>query len=78
MAKTTSLAEAKKRAREAVAQVKQRVARQHGSPDEAADESGAGADGTVSRHALNKAQAARAMGHPAARTQRTQGRREGN
>lgn len=77
MARTTALAEAKKRAREAVAQVKQRVARQEGAADN--DEGGiaSGGDGAGTTHAQTRGRAARVQGHPAARTQRTQGRREG-
>jgi len=57
--------------------------------DESADGSGAAAEaesmdarsgnahGTRTRHALAKSHVTRAQGHAAARTQRTQGRREG-
>ena len=71
MTKTTTNAEAKKRAQAAVAQLKQRVAKQEGvpTPDEHAGED---AD-----KALQPAHVSRAQSHPAARTQRPQGRREG-
>ena len=97
MARNTSTAEAKKRARALVAQVKQRVARQEGAaaPEGATDEEGAGgadghdaetegmearstqAKGVRTQHALAKSHLSRAQGHAAARTQRTQARREG-
>jgi len=92
-------ADAKKRARALVAQVKQRVARQEGtSPPEGTGEDGMGAsdatagqDGEVegmeargaqakgvrTQKALAKSHLTRAQGHAAARTQRTQARREG-
>lgn len=71
MTKTSTNAEAKKRAQEKVAQLKQRVAKQDGvaAPDEHAGED---AD-----KALQPAHVSRAQSHPAARTQRPQGRREG-
>lgn len=98
MARNTSTAEAKKRARALVAQVKQRVARQEGAaaPEGATDEEGTGGGaaqdgetegmeargaqtkGVRTQHANVKSHLSRAQGHPAARTQRTQGRREGN
>jgi hypothetical protein len=67
----TSRAEAKKRAQAAVAQLKQRVAKQEGiaAPDAHAGED---ADRTPPPAHVTRAQA-----HPAARTQRPQGRREG-
>ena len=97
MARNTSTAEAKKRARALVAQVKQRVARQEGAaaPEGATDEEGpegptgqAGetegmeargvqAKGVRTQHAIVKSHLSRAQGHAAARTQRTQARREG-
>lgn len=71
MTKTTANAEAKKRAQAKVAQLKQRVAKQDGvaAPDEHAGED---AD-----KVLQPAHVTRAQSHPAARTQRPQGRREG-
>jgi len=71
MAKTTSISDAKKRAQEKVAQLKQRIAKQEGlaTPDAHAAED---AD-----KAVVPAHITRAQGHPAARTQRPQGRREG-
>jgi hypothetical protein len=64
-------AEAKKRAQAAVAQLKQRVAKQEGteSPDTHA--------GDDADRAQTPSHVARAQAHPAARTQRPQGRREG-
>lgn len=72
MTKTsTELAEARKRAQAAVAQVKARVARQAGTapPDTAGDDE--------TEHVPVRAAASRTQAHPAARTQRPQGRREG-
>jgi hypothetical protein len=72
MAKTPSdLAEARKRAKAAVAQIKARVARQAGTapPDTAVD--------GETEHAPVKPTMSRTQAHPAARTQRPQGRREG-
>ncbi|MGV3519133.1 hypothetical protein [Luteitalea sp.] len=71
MTKTTATAEAKKRAQAKVAELKQRVARQHGI---AAPDAHAGEDADK---ALQPAHVTRAQAHPAARTQRPQGRREG-
>jgi hypothetical protein len=67
----TSRADAKKRAQEKVAQLKQRIAKQEGlaAPDA---HGGEDADKTVVPAHVTRAQA-----HPAARTQRPQGRREG-
>lgn len=65
------MADARKRAREAVAQVKARVARQEGS-EAPAEHAGEDADRTAVPGHVTRAQA-----HPAARTQRPQGRREG-
>lgn len=91
-------ADAKKRARALVAQVKQRVARQEGTtPPEGTGEEGIGSDATAgqdaevegmeargaqakgvrTQKALAKSHLTRAQGHAAARTQRTQARREG-
>jgi hypothetical protein len=64
-------ADTKKRAQEKVAQLKQRIARQQGlaAPDA---HGGEDADKTVVPTHVTRAQS-----HPAARTQRPQGRREG-
>lgn len=90
-------ADAKKRARALVAQVKQRVARQQGTPPpigedgqgdadpttatdaevEGMEARGAQAKGVRTQNALAKSHLTRAQGHAAARTQRTQARREG-
>lgn len=72
MAKPTSMNDAKKRAQAAVAALKQRIAKQDGLPPPDIH-AGEDADKTKSI-----SQIARAQAHPAARTQRTQGRREGN
>jgi hypothetical protein len=71
MAKTTTMSDAKKRAQEKVALLRQRIAKQEGleSP-----EAHAGEDADRTQPA---AHVARAQAHPAARTQRPQGRREG-
>ena len=68
---TTDRAEARNRAKAAVAQLKARVARQAGSaaPEAPGDE---GAE-----HAPIRPAARRSHAHPAAHTQRPQGRREG-
>jgi hypothetical protein len=72
MAKTTSsTSDAKKRAQAAVAQLKQRIAKQEG---QAAPDAHAGEDAD---QAMVPAHVTRAQAHPAARTQRPQGRREG-
>ena len=71
MTKTTSMSDAKKRAQEKVAQLKQRLAKQEGI---AAPDAHAGEDADK---ALVPAHVTRAQAHPAARTQRPQGRREG-
>lgn len=90
-------ADAKKRARALVAQVKQRVARQEGAPPseatgddgtaeaatgqdaevEGMEARGAQARGVRKQKAIAQSHLTRAQGHAAARTQRTQGRREG-
>ena len=71
MAKSTDKTEARKRAQALVAQVKQRVAKQQGAaePDQDADEE--------TPRSAEPAHVTRAQAHPAARTQRPQGRREG-
>jgi len=71
MSKTSANADAKKRAQEKVAQLKQRLARQDGvtAPDVHSAEDG--------DRPPAQAHVARAQAHPAARTQRPQGRREG-
>lgn len=94
MSKPTANEDAKKRARELVAQVKKRVASQEGSPEpeaaveepessetptregeaEAMAAKSAQAKGVRKQHALDKSHVARAQGHAAARTQRTQAR----
>jgi hypothetical protein len=72
MSKTPGeLADARKRAQAAVAQIKARVARQAGVP---APEAGADDE---TEHAPARPAKARTQPHPAARTQRPQGRREG-
>jgi hypothetical protein len=71
MSKTSANADARKRAQEKVAVLKQRLAKQDGvtAPDVEADEDG--------HRTPSQGQIARAQAHPAARTQRPQGRREG-
>lgn len=71
MSKTSPNADAKKRAQEKVALLKQRLAKQDGAT---APDVHAGDDGD---RAPAQAHVARAQAHPAARTQRPQGRREG-
>jgi hypothetical protein len=71
MTKPTTMADAKARARAAVAQLKQRIAKQDGA---APPDAHAGEDADRSQPAVH---VARAQAHPAARTQRPQGRREG-
>ncbi|BCS35273.1 hypothetical protein TBR22_A45000 [Luteitalea sp. TBR-22] len=71
MAKTTGTSDAKKRAQEKVALLRQRLAKQDGL---AAPDAHAGEDAEVTR---KPAHVTRAQAHPAARTQRPQGRREG-
>lgn len=73
MTSKTATHDAKQRARAAVAQLKQRLARQDGIPAPAADDHGAD-DGA---HAAVPSHVARAQAHPAARSTRQQGRREG-
>ena len=63
--------DAKKRAQEKVAQLKRRIAKQDGI---AAPDAHAGEDADK---AVVPAHVTRAQAHPAARTQRPQGRREG-
>ncbi len=66
MAKTTSLTDAKKRARALVAQVKDRVARQEGTPaDMPADDEGDGAPRPAKSHVTR----AQAMGKAPQRSQ---------
>lgn len=64
-------ADAKKRAQEKVALLRQRIAKQQGLATPPAD---AGED--ADKHVV-PAHVTRAQAHPAARTQRPQGRREG-
>lgn len=71
MSKTTANADARKRAQEKVAQLKQRLAKQDGVT---APDLHVGDDGD---RPPVQAHVARAQAHPAARTQRPQGRREG-
>jgi len=71
MTKTTANADAKKRAQEKVALLKQRIAKQDGA---AAPDAHAGEDAEATQ---KPAHVTRAQAHPAARTQRPQGRREG-
>ena len=71
MSKTSANADAKRRAQEKVAQLKQRLAKQQGVT--AADP----VNTAEGEHAPAQARVARAQPHPAARTQRPQGRREG-
>lgn len=71
MPKTTDKAEARKRAQALVAQVKQRIAKQEGVTEPVHD-----GDEDAPRSA-EPAHVTRAQAHPAARTQRPQGRREG-
>jgi hypothetical protein len=65
------MSDAKKRAQEKVALLKQRIAKQDGA---APPEAHAGEDAD---HTPVPAHVTRAQAHPAARTQRPQGRREG-
>ncbi len=94
--KSSTTDQARKRAKEIVAQVKQRVARQEGTPApedaaagsesahtavrdneaEAMAAKSAQAKGVRKQHAIAKSHSTRAQGHAAARTQRTQGRRD--
>ncbi len=71
MTKTSAMSDAKKRAQEKVALLKQRLAKQEGT---ATPDAHAGEDAESTR---KPAHVARAQAHPAARTQRPQGRREG-
>jgi hypothetical protein len=71
MTKTTANADAKKRAQEKVAMLKQRIAKQDGVAEPDAH---AGEDAGATQ---KPAHVTRAQAHPAARTQRPQGRREG-
>lgn len=71
MAKPTSMNDARKRAQAAVAALKQRIAKQEGLP---APDAHAGEDADKTQPA---APVGRPQPHPAARAQRTQGRREG-
>jgi hypothetical protein len=71
MAETPSKTDARTRARELVARVRERVAKQAGTPQADAAESAAGQN-TGDQANLN-----RAPGYAKSRTQRSQGRREG-
>ncbi len=71
MTKTTGNADAKKRAQEKVALLKQRIAKQDGV---SAPDAHAGEDAEATQ---KPAHVTRAQAHPAARSQRQQGRREG-
>jgi hypothetical protein len=71
MAETPSKTDARTRARELVARVRERVARQTGTPATEGAESAAG------QTPGDQASLSRAPGYAKSRTQRSQGRREG-